>query len=142
MAQITLAEGDILFRENESADYMYHVADGEIEVFTTVNGERNVLATFPKGDVFGELGLILGERRTATAVATQPTRLTAISQKELFVRIQRDPLFAARLVKRLAVKLHGANQVIKEQISERRSLEITYGQVLGRTMNEVDAKRE
>lgn len=127
MKQISLDTDELLFQENAPADLMYYVQKGEIQLFTVINGERKVLATIGEGDVFGELGLILGEQRTAAASATRPSKLVGMDRRELFARVQKDPQFAAKMVKRLAVKLHGANQVVKEQISLRRSIEITYG---------------
>lgn len=127
MKQITLDTDELLFQENAPADLMYYVQKGEIQLFTVINGERKVLATIAAGDVFGELGLILGEQRSAAAAATKPSQLVGMDRRELFARVQKDPQFAAKMVKRLAVKLHGANQVVKEQISLRRSIEITYG---------------
>lgn len=127
MKHITLEPDQMLFQENDSSDLMYYVREGEIRLFTIVNGEQKDLARIAAGDVFGELGLILGERRTAWAAATQPSRLVGMDRRELFMRIQKDPKFAARMVKRLAVKLHGANQVVKEEVSLRRSVEIAYG---------------
>ena len=127
MKQITLDTDELLFQENAPADLMYYVQKGEIQLFTVINGERKVLATIAAGDVFGELGLILGEQRSAAAAATKPSQLVGMDRRELFARVHKDPQFAAKMVKRLAVKLHGANQVVKEQISLRRSIEITYG---------------
>lgn len=127
MKEITLSSGELLFRENEPSDLMYIIQEGEIQVFTTLNGARQNLGTFPAGDMFAELGLILGTPRTASAEATVPTTLIGLTQAEFFQKVKTDATFAARLIKRLAVKLAGANDLIKEEISVRTSLEIAYG---------------
>jgi CRP-like cAMP-binding protein len=127
MKEIKLSPGELLFQENEPSDMMYIIQTGEIEVFTTLNGERQSLGTFPTGDMFAELGLILGNPRSASAVATAPTTLLGLTQGEFFQKVKTDATFAARLIKRLAVKLASANALIKEEVSVRTSLEITYG---------------
>lgn len=127
MKEITLSSGELLFRENEPSDLMYIIQEGEIQVFTTLNGSRLNLGTLPAGDMFAELGLILGTPRSASAEATVPTTLIGLTQAEFFQKVKTDATFAARLIKRLAVKLAGANELIKEEISVRTSLEIAYG---------------
>lgn len=127
MKEITLSSGELLFRENEPSDLMYIIQEGEIQIFTTLNGARLNLGTLPAGDMFAELGLILGTPRTASAEATVPTTLIGLTQAEFFQKVKTDATFAARLIKRLAVKLAGANELIKEEISVRTSLEIAYG---------------
>ncbi|THB65301.1 MAG: cyclic nucleotide-binding domain-containing protein [Spirochaetaceae bacterium] len=130
MKQLSLKAGEELLQENSTSDYMYFVIEGEIEIYVTLNGERNVLAHCPKGDEFGELGLLLQTKRTANAVAVKDTKLVAIDHDELMQKVQTDPQFAVRLVKKLAKKISDANYTIKEQISVRRSLEITYGHLM------------
>jgi CRP-like cAMP-binding protein len=128
--KLKLKAGEVLIRENSSPDFMYFVMEGEIEIFMMLNGEKTVLATSAKGDEFGELGLLLGTPRSATAVATKNSELIALDQSELIQKIKREPDFAVKMIRKLAGKLSNANEVIKEQISLRRSLEITYGQLL------------
>ncbi len=130
MKQIELKKGEELLQENSSSDYMYFVIEGEIEIYIMLNGEHNVLARIPKGDEFGELGLLLQTKRTANAVAAADSKLVALNHDELIQKIQDDPQFALRLVKKLAKKISDANYTIKEQISVRRSLEITYGHLM------------
>jgi CRP/FNR family cyclic AMP-dependent transcriptional regulator len=125
--QIQLQAGEQLITENSDSDYMYFVMEGRVEIYMMLNGERTVLAECSKGDEFGELGLLLNTRRSASAAAVEPSTLVALDQSELIQKIKREPDFAVKIIRKLARKVANANDVIKEQISLRRSLEIAYG---------------
>ena len=56
---------------------MYVIQAGEIEISKLGGGGRSVVARLGPGEFFGEMGVILGERRTAQAVALCETRLLA-----------------------------------------------------------------
>ena len=127
MTRVQLKSGELLFSENADSDYMYYVESGKIEIFVVVNSETQILDTIEERNVFGELGLLLGQKRTANARASGPTKLVGINKAELFKRVQKDPKFATRMVRELASKLKEANQIIKNEIGMRRSLEISAG---------------
>ncbi len=63
---------DLLFRQGEPADSLYVLASGHLLVFhEDANGERRVLAELNAPSYFGERGLLLGQPRGATIVATR-----------------------------------------------------------------------
>ncbi len=79
----------VIIKEGEVGEHLYLIHSGEVEVYTEKEGKKVVLAHLREGEFFGEISLITGERRTATARTTQQTRLMALS-KEDFDRIAND----------------------------------------------------
>jgi CRP/FNR family cyclic AMP-dependent transcriptional regulator len=63
----TFPEGTILFREKEPGDIFYIVVKGSVKIYTSSAGEEKVLSVFEDGDNFGELSLIDGKPRSASA---------------------------------------------------------------------------
>src|SRR5690606_34368299 len=64
--------GTILFREKEPGSIFYVVYMGSVKIFTSNNaGEEKMLSLFKTGDSFGELSLIDGKPRSATAQAME-----------------------------------------------------------------------
>jgi CRP/FNR family transcriptional regulator, cyclic AMP receptor protein len=61
--------GTIVFREGESGDYACLVKTGEIELLKLATPNVPPFATLPPGHMFGELALLDGSPRMATARA-------------------------------------------------------------------------
>src|SRR5215813_11708086 len=49
--------GDVIFKKGDSADWLYIVESGAVEIVIPSEGEDIVLATFSPGSFFGELGV-------------------------------------------------------------------------------------
>lgn len=69
--------GEVIFARGDAAQCMYVVAEGEVDL--TI-GDRH-LETLRAADVFGELALITGEPRSATARARTACRLVEIPKR-------------------------------------------------------------
>jgi CRP/FNR family cyclic AMP-dependent transcriptional regulator len=76
-------DGEILFEEGNSGDWVYVVLSGEVEVSKTVDGKTFILGTLKPGEVFGELALIGAVRRTATTRALGATRVGIVDRGSL-----------------------------------------------------------
>ncbi len=78
-----LAPGDTVFRQGDPGERVYVVDEGAVEVVRErADGTEEVLATIGPGNYFGELAPLFGIRRSATARATAPTRLTSMTVTE------------------------------------------------------------
>jgi putative ABC transport system ATP-binding protein len=81
--EIELDEGEILFNQGDTAEHVYVVEHGEIELFRVRDdGGMDVLARHGPGEYFGELGPMFGLRRSAAARATMPTRVSGLPLRE------------------------------------------------------------
>ncbi len=79
----TYQDGQIVFREGSSGDWVYIILSGSIEISKMVGGEKYIIEILKPGDVFGELGFIGGIKRTATARAIGETTLGIIDREFL-----------------------------------------------------------
>ena len=62
-------KGDIITQQGSEAHWLYILADGEVDVVVNRDGEARKIADVGPGQVFGEIGLMTGERRTASMIA-------------------------------------------------------------------------
>ena len=82
-----------MFQEGHPGDYAYLIEEGEIEIFTSIDGERSVLSAQGPGSIFGELALIDNQTRAASAVASRNTLLIVISREQVAERLDSaDPI--------------------------------------------------
>src|SRR3954471_24489263 len=69
------AAGTVLFEEGQPGHVMYIVVAGEIEIRRRVGDAARVLAVLGGGEFFGEMAILSGRPRSATAVARSAARL-------------------------------------------------------------------
>jgi len=108
----------LVFRQGDAPDAMYWVAEGRIEISVwTEDNEELVLATLADGEFFGELGLLDGAPRTATAKAIGGVDLIEIRKDALFGFLRRHPEAALSMMGEIARRLRGANALIEHRAS-------------------------
>lgn len=94
---IALPKGKPLFIEGQESEEMYYVLSGAIEITKKAKGRRQRLAIMGEGDLFGELGLITGKGRMASAVALSNADLLAMSEGGLQKLRKKNPEIATKL---------------------------------------------
>ena len=75
-------EDQAIFKRGERGDTLLIVAGGRVKMAITEGHQERVLAFYGAGDVFGEMGLLTGEPRSATATAVSETRILALSKAD------------------------------------------------------------
>ena len=92
MEQANFPAGYRIFQEGEAGDRMYVVCSGQVELATTDKlGQKLVLTTAARGDLFGELSLLDGAARVANATVTEAAELLALDRATLVDFIRRHP---------------------------------------------------
>lgn len=85
---ITLTQGSDLFVEGDQGEWAYVISSGEIEILKR-SGEREVLLAVRKeGEVIGEMALLQGEPRSASARARTAAELICIPKVEIDALMQ------------------------------------------------------
>lgn len=93
--------GEVIFNEGDSADDMFVVVEGEVEI--TKNGQ--VIDTAEPGDAVGELALINERPRSATVTAATEGRLARISKARFETLVAENPFFALDVMEQMADRL-------------------------------------
>lgn len=79
-------KGDIILRQEDKVDGMYVIKSGKVDVLR----DNEVIASLEDGDYFGEMGLLLHERRSATVRAMSDTLSTYFLSKEDFEKVKEE----------------------------------------------------
>jgi CRP-like cAMP-binding protein len=105
--------GAVLFEEGQPGNHMYIVVTGEIEIRRQVGGSERVLAVLSAGEFFGEMAILNGRPRSATAVARSAARLVVIDGTTFEAMLRARPEIALRMIKALATRLDNANHHVE-----------------------------
>lgn len=98
-----------IFEEGGAADEAFLIREGQVRVFTTVDGIEKDIAVMSEGDILGEMSLIKGDIHTCSAVALSRTTLSIITKPLLDDKITKsDPLIKG-LVYMLIARLYKSN---------------------------------
>src|SRR2546430_3371406 len=85
MAERTFQPGQHVVKEGESGAAFYIVQQGEVEIWLIdTEGQKVVLDTLGPGKFFGELSMLSGETRSATATSTEALVTLELERNEFF----------------------------------------------------------
>lgn len=98
-----LEPGETLFSEGDRADWLYFLADGEVETLVHGEGEtENIpISTLPAGEPVGWSAVIEPHVYTASARTTRPSKVLVFGRNDL-ARLLEEPNFAALLMRKVA----------------------------------------
>jgi CRP/FNR family cyclic AMP-dependent transcriptional regulator len=98
-------DGEEIFGEGEDSRDLYVIQKGAVKVTKkTARGDLE-LAEFTKGEFFGDMALLQGIPRFATATAVGPTRLLVLHPGGFLLKIRRDPTFAFEMLQQLSERV-------------------------------------
>lgn len=92
---LTYDQGAMPIREDGPAHGMFIVISGEAAV--TAMGHETPVAILRQGDIFGEMSLLTGARRSATVTALTPLRVLEISKQAMAAVLEESPTLVDRL---------------------------------------------
>ena len=108
------AAGTTLFKQGDSADFMYVVVEGAVEIRI---GET-LLETVEPGGMIGEMALIEQLPRSATAVASKDSKVSAVDRKRFLFLVQNHPFFALQVMEVLANRLRRMDDTLTKALPE------------------------
>jgi uncharacterized protein (DUF2225 family)/CRP-like cAMP-binding protein len=109
-----IPNGTMIFRENDQGAEMYIVLQGSVEISMESNGNKINLAVIGAGGFLGEMTLLEGHNRTATAVATSDSVLMVITKHNFDEVISSHPDIAMRIMKALSGRIRELNKRLKQ----------------------------
>jgi CRP-like cAMP-binding protein len=107
--------GDTVFRRSDPGDGLYGVLAGRI--LATVESEAGrelILNTFGPGEFFGEIALLDGKGRTATAIARDASELLFLARSDFLPFIEQRPQIAVRMIALLCERVRRTTGLVED----------------------------
>jgi CRP-like cAMP-binding protein len=100
------AAGQVIFGVGDKGDTMYLIRTGEV----VIERGGKVIETLGPGGIFGEMALIDGSPRSATARVTTDCVVAPINEKTFLFLVHETPFFAIAVMRTLAERLRRMNE--------------------------------
>jgi CRP/FNR family cyclic AMP-dependent transcriptional regulator len=102
--------GNVIFEEGSTGRELYVVLDGKIDIVKDSGATRMTIVTLGKGEFFGEMAVIDGSSRSATAIAAAPkTKVMRINHARFVYLVSQQPAFALMIMDALSKRLRASN---------------------------------
>jgi CRP-like cAMP-binding protein len=102
--------GHVIFEEGSTGRELYVVLDGKIDIVKDSGATRTTIVTLGKGEFFGEMAVIDGSSRSATAIAAAPkTKVMRINHARFVYLVSQQPAFALMIMDALSKRLRASN---------------------------------
>jgi len=121
---MTFHKGQKVYREGQQGSVAYMLKSGRVTLVRITKNKRVILARIQPGQVFGEEGLLTGEKRLATAEVDEPTELIVLDQDLFQTLLLKSPGPIQRLTRYLMERVQQAQACITEQVSGNMFLSV------------------
>lgn len=99
-------KGSILFYAGDPGNSCYMLLDGKIKIVVTADdGREHILGLLGAHDLFGEMSLIDGEPRSASAVAVEESNVLVIQRADFMKVLANNPAIPMKLLSVLSRRL-------------------------------------
>jgi len=104
----------VILRAGDKTDNVYFVLNGSLKVLVSDNeGREVILSMLGRGDLFGEMGVIDDDSRSATVVAAQSTDLVVIAKSDFKATLAENFDISLYLMRSLVQRLRSADRTIE-----------------------------
>ena len=107
--------GETIFHQGDPGDALHIVSSGAVKiVLPSLDGEEAIIATLRSGDFFGELALLDGAPRSATAIALEATETWTLPRAAFLNMLDQDKALRESLLAGLARELRRVTDHVEE----------------------------
>ena len=101
---------DIIFLEYETGNKFYMVQSGSVKITKVIKDVEKLLDIVYPGDFFGEMAILEGTVRSASAIANEPTTLLELTKENFQTILGNNTAMALKLSKMLAKRIFDAKR--------------------------------
>ena len=113
----TYSKSEVVFHQNVPGREMYIVSSGRVDILLegAQGGKTTLLATIGAGEFFGEMALVDGGPRSASAVAAEDkTRLIVLDRARLVELFREKPEIGLSIIQTLCRRIRAMNEALAQ----------------------------
>lgn len=133
--------GQVIFSAEQMGGTLYIIQAGQVELsITDDDGQKLVLEVLESGDFFGELSLLDGGTRSATASSVQRTDTLVLNRHEFLDLMLQKPHMAQDVMVALAKRVRRTDNLLRRRVSRDPNEVIEEKETLGERVADAVAK--
>jgi CRP/FNR family transcriptional regulator, cyclic AMP receptor protein len=124
LESIDCRAGAFLFRAGEQGDAMYLIERGKVRICVrATDGHEVTLTELGRGDFFGEMALLDGQRRSADAIVAEDARLAVLSREHFLSFLRSTPNVALEMLTAVANRLRHTDELLRHSATRNVNVE-------------------
>jgi CRP/FNR family transcriptional regulator, cyclic AMP receptor protein len=117
-------ERQVLFHAGDAGDAMYVIECGKVRISVQATDGREVTLTeLGRGDFFGEMALLDGQRRSANAIVAENARLAVLSREHFLSFVRSSPDVALKMLTAVANRLRHTDELLRHSATRNVNVE-------------------
>jgi len=109
--------GEVIFHQDDPGDRLHIIVDGRVKIsIASEDGREKDIAHFQSGECFGEMALLDGSSRSATATAVEPTETLVLLRQDFLAFFREHIEVAVEITSMLARRLRNVNQMLGDMV--------------------------
>jgi CRP/FNR family transcriptional regulator, cyclic AMP receptor protein len=110
--------GSSLFQTGDAGDSMYLIEGGRVRIhIRDADGDDVTLAELARGDFFGEMAILDGKPRSASATVIEDARLAVLQRDDFLVFVRRNPEVSLRMLAAITTRLRRTDDLLRQRVS-------------------------
>jgi len=109
--------GATVFAQGDEGDAMYVILEGAVDIVAGSGNQRVTLASLFNGQYFGELSLLDGATRSASALATRDTHALALNRDDFVEFVKGRPEAALSIMHEIGERMRATNELMTRTVS-------------------------
>jgi CRP/FNR family transcriptional regulator/CRP/FNR family cyclic AMP-dependent transcriptional regulator len=115
LARRRYRKGDIVFQKEEPGHALFIVERGAVRIYVpSAQGNDLILAVLGPGDFFGDISLLDGRPRSASAAVSSDTTLLMLERSDFIALITRRPVAAMAVLEAVAGRLRETDEMASD----------------------------
>jgi CRP/FNR family transcriptional regulator/CRP/FNR family cyclic AMP-dependent transcriptional regulator len=107
--------GEIIFHRDDPGQVLFVLREGKVRIYvTSPDGQEVTLAVLAPGDYFGELALLDGHPRSASAITLEPVEVYALRRADFINAVMQHPRIAIEVMTVLSRRLRDTDRMVED----------------------------
>ncbi|GJQ58095.1 MAG: hypothetical protein D8M57_07275 [Candidatus Scalindua sp. AMX11] len=124
--KVRFKQDETIFEEDAEGNKMYFIESGRVKIVKKVGDGEATLVNLDVGAFFGEMSIITGNKRVASAIALTDCKLHIMDKETFESNLVCDKAFLWKILETLASRIEEADRQLKQNLQRISRLSETF----------------